>query len=206
MSALITRLMVHCDASSGKRIRWACKQCRGLMMKIFVGYASKEGQSRKIARYVADFAFETGHSIEISDLSDTSELNFDRFDAVLLVAPIHTGHYPKSLIQFVSFNQEQLNALPARFVSVSLAAAGYDAEDWRDLEHIVDDLGEATGWRPIDTKHVAGAYMPSKYDILTGFLMRRILAKRDLTADLSADKEYTDWIDLNAWINSWLNP
>ena len=55
-------------------------------------------------------------------------------------------------------------------------------------------------------KHVAGAYKPSKYDILTGFLMRRILAKKDLTADPAEDKEYTDWIDLNAWINDWLNP
>ena len=48
--------------------------------------------------------------------------------------------------------------------------------------------------------------MPSKYDILTRFIMRRIIAQKDPEANLGADKEYTDWVDLNAWINRWLNP
>lgn len=175
-------------------------------MKVFIGYATKEGQSRRIARHIADFAFDTGHSVEISSLHDASDLDLGRFDTVILIAPIHTGHYPKALSQFVSFYSEQLAQTETRFVSVSLAAAGYDAEDWRGLEHIVDDLREATGWTPSETKHVAGAYMPSKYDILTGFIMRRILASRDPDANLSHDKEYTNWVELNAWINGWLNP
>ncbi len=175
-------------------------------MKMFVGYATKEGQSRKIARHIADFAFDTGHSVEILPLNDTSDLDLDRFDAVVLVAPIHTGHYPKALSQFVSFHSDRLEQKDTRFVSVSLAAADYDAEDWRELDHIVDDFSEATGWTPSETKHVAGAYLPSKYDILTGFIMRRILTKRDPDVNPSEDHEYTDWVELNAWINGWLNP
>lgn len=175
-------------------------------MKLFIGYATKEGQSRTIARHIADFAFDTGHSIEISPLNDSSNLDLDRFNAVVLVAPIHAGHYPKPLSQFVSLNSERLEQTDTRFVSVSLAAAGYDAEEWRGLEQIVEDFSEATGWTPLETRHVAGAYMPSKYDILTGFIMRRILAKKDPDANPSVDKEYTDWVELNAWINGWLNP
>lgn len=174
-------------------------------MKLFIGYATKEGQSRKIARHIADFAFDTGHSIEISSLHDLSDLDSGRFDAVVLVAPIHAGHYPKSLSQFVSFHSEQLEQTDTRFVSVSLAAAGYDAEDWRGLQQIVEDFSEATGWSPPETQHVAGAYMPSKYDVLTGFIMRRIIAKKDPDANPSLDKEYTNWVELNAWINGWLN-
>ena len=175
-------------------------------MKLFIGYATKEGQSRKIARHIADFAFDTGHSIEISTLHELSDLDLERFDAAVLIAPIHAGHYPKPLSEFVSFHSEKLERMDTRFVSVSLAAAGYDAEDWRGLEQIVDDFSEATGWTPSETKQVAGAYMPSKYDILTGFIMRRIIAKKDPDADPSEDKEYTNWVELNAWINGWLNP
>ncbi len=175
-------------------------------MKLFIGYATKEGQSRKIARHIGDFAFDTGHSFEICALGDASELDLGRFDSVLLVAPIHAGHYPKSLSQFVAFNQAQLSQADTRFVSVSLAAAGYDSEDWRGLDHIVRDFCEATGWLPSDIMHVAGAYQPAKYDILTKFLMRRILAKKDPDADPNRDHEYTNWSDLNAWLNGWLNP
>ena len=175
-------------------------------MKLLIGYASKEGQTRKIARHIADLAFDTGHSIEIVALVDASDIEFGRFDAVLLAAPIHAGHYPKALSQFVSFYQDELQNIQSRFVSVSLAAAGHDAEEWRSLEHIADDFSQATGWTPSSTKHVAGAYMPSKYDILTKFIMRRIVSAKDPDASPGEDKEYTDWTDLNASINSWLNP
>ena len=175
-------------------------------MKLFVGYASKEGQARKIARHIADFAFDTGHSVELQAVADDVEVRLERFDAVILTAPIDAGHYPKPFTQFVAAHAETLNPMQARLVTVSLAAAGHDAEDWRSLEQIANDFGQATGWKPIDTKQVAGAYMPSKYDILTRFIMRRIIAQKDPEANLGADKEYTDWVDLNAWINRWLNP
>lgn len=175
-------------------------------MKVFVGYATKEGQSRKIARHIADFAYDTGHSVELQAVADDMDIDFERFDEVILTAPIHAGHYPKSFSNYVSENAETLNSARTRFTSVSLAAAGHDAEDWRSLEHIAHDFEQATGWTPIETKHVAGAYMPSKYDILTRFIMRRIVSQKDPDADLGKDKEYTDWVELNAWINSWLNP
>lgn len=175
-------------------------------MKLFVGYASQEGQSRKIARHIADFAFDTGHSVELQAVAANDDVQLDRFDAVILIAPIHAGHYPKPLSQFVAARAETLNRMQARLVSVSLAAAGHDAEEWRSLEQIANDFGRATRWKPTDTKQVAGAYMPSRYDILTRFIMRRIVSQKDPEANLGADKEYTDWVDLNAWINRWLNP
>lgn len=174
-------------------------------MKLFIGYASKEGQSRKIARHIADLAYDAGHSIEISAVSQARDLDFERFDTAVLIAPIHAGHYPKPLSQFVSNNADQLNRIKARFVSVSLAAAGYDDADWRHLEQIIDDLSKATSWSPYETKHVAGAYKPSEYDVLTRFIMRRIVTEKDPGVPPAEDKEYTDWADLEAWVRDWLN-
>lgn len=175
-------------------------------MKLLIGYTTREGQTRTIARHIADMAFDTGHSVEITALDDADSIKLSRFDAVLLAAPIHAGHYPKALGKFVSDHLADLNERPSRFVSVSLAAAGHDAEEWRSLDHIVDDFSEATGWIAADTKHVAGAYVPSRYDILTRFIMRRIISAKDPDAKPGEDKEYTDWADLNAWVTSWLNP
>ena len=90
------------------------------------------------------------------------------------------------------------------FLSGSLAAAGHDAEEWRALDRIADDMAQATGWTPSQVVHVAGAYAPSRYDVFTRFTMRRIIAEKDPGANLSADKEYTDWAALDAAVESWL--
>lgn len=175
-------------------------------MKLLIGYATKEGQTRNIARHIADLAADTGHAVELLALEDAGQTDLSRFDAAVLAAPIHVGHYPKALGKFIADQAENLDNLPVRFVSVSLAAAGHDAEDWRELDHIVEDFCAATGWTPTETKQVAGAYMPSKYDMFTGFVMRRIVAAKDPGTNLKEDKVYTDWADLNAWVNGWLNP
>jgi len=94
--------------------------------------------------------------------------------------------------------------LPSLFLSVSLAAAGHDSEDWRGLHRILEDFEEATRWTPRRVEQIAGAYLPSKYDVVRRFIMRRIVAARKLEADLDADKEYTDWHALNALIGDWL--
>lgn len=65
------------------------------------------------------------------------------------------------------------------------------------------DLIEATGWSPGQVAHVAGAYQPSKYDLVTRFIMRRIIAEKDPDADLGADGEYTDWTALGALVDAW---
>lgn len=174
-------------------------------MKLLIGYATKEGQTRKISRYIADMAADAGHAVELLALEDADDVALNRFDTILLAAPVHAGHYPKAIISFVSNHSASLTGEKTRFLSVSLAASGHDAEDWRGLDDIVDDFCSATGWTPSETKHVAGAYVPSKYDILTRYIMRRIVSAKDPEANPKEDKEYTDWSDLAAWANGWLN-
>ncbi|AKS44576.1 menaquinone-dependent protoporphyrinogen oxidase [Octadecabacter temperatus] len=172
-------------------------------MKIFVGYASRQGQSCKIAQWSADRFADAGHTVELMSMSDATNLNLNRFDRAVFVASVHSGHYGSSLIDFVSDNDNVLKALPNLLLSVSLAAGGHDPEDWRGLSNIVADLEGATGWAPNAVSHVAGAYVPSKYDLFTKFIMRRIIAQKDPDADLSADHEYTDWNALGGVLDGW---
>jgi len=46
--------------------------------------------------------------------------------------------------------------------------------------------------------------MPSEYDIVTRFIMRRIVAKKDPEADLSEDRDYTDWAALGDLLEGWV--
>lgn len=173
-------------------------------MKLLIGYASREGHTRKIARHVADMLVDAGHSVELLALKDAAGLDLDRFDKILLAAPIHIGHYPKAFVEFVSENAAKLNKMGAGFLSVSLSAAGHDADDWKGLDKILEDLKAATEWAPSLTAQVAGAYLPSQYDVLTRFIMTRILTKHSPNTNLDEDKEFTDWTALQDWTRHWL--
>ena len=174
-------------------------------MKLLIVYGTTQGQTRKIARHILDLLFDAGHSGELLPAADASGLDPTAFDAVFLASSVHAGHYHRDLVSFVEQHAEGLNALPSCFVSVSLAAAGHSPDDWRGLDQIAQDFGYATGWTPSQTLQVAGAYTPSRYDIVTRFVMRRIVAAKDPEADLTAHKEYTDWAALDRDVLSWVN-
>lgn len=173
-------------------------------MKICITYASSEGQTRKIARHVADRLADTGHAVELLPMADAGDLDLARFDRLIAAASLHAGHYQKALAGFVTAQGAGLKGLPTLFLSVSLAAAGHDAEDWKALDNILAEMKEATDWSPSEVEQVAGAYKPSQYNIIERLVMRRIVAKKDPDADLDADREYTDWPALDAVVDGWL--
>lgn len=173
-------------------------------MKVLVAFSTGEGQTRKIARHVADVIADGGHAVELVRLADAEDIDIGRFDRVILAGSVHAGRYQRVLSDFAARQAVALRGKPTLFLSVSLAAAGHDAEDWRGLEHILADFQQATGWRPGRTEQVAGAYMPSRYDLFRRFIMRRIVAGKDPGIDLDADKEYTDWPALDAVVKDWM--
>jgi menaquinone-dependent protoporphyrinogen oxidase len=174
-------------------------------MKLFIGYATSEGQTRKIARHIADSLVDVGHGVELAPLAEVSDIDLSRFDRAVLAGSLHVGHYQKVLSEFAADHVESLAEMPTLLVSVSLAAAGHDAEEWRGLDRILSDFKEATGWEPGTVAQVAGAYTPSQYDVFRRFAMRRIIAAKDPETDLDWDHEYTDWDALDLLIDGWLN-
>jgi menaquinone-dependent protoporphyrinogen oxidase len=172
-------------------------------MKILVAYATTEGQTRKIARFAADRLVDAGHAVELLDLADAGELDLSRFGAAVLAGSIHGGRYQDDLAEFARPRAEALSARPTLFLSVSLSAAGHDAEEWEGIRRIADEFAEQTGWRPDRVEHVAGAFRFGEYDYFKGWMMRRIARERGETVDPEGDTEYTDWAALGAAIDGW---
>lgn len=173
-------------------------------IKVLVVYASSHGQTRKISRWVTDKLVEMDTTVELTDFANAEDVHLDRFDGIILAASVHAGRYQSALSDFILANSQSLNETSTLFISVSLAAAGHEAEDWSGLESLISDLQTATSWTPQNIQQVAGAYLPSKYDIIRRLIMRRILAAKDPTADLDSDREYTDWATLEEGLASWL--
>ncbi|SHH82590.1 flavodoxin domain-containing protein [Marivita hallyeonensis] len=173
-------------------------------MKLFIGYATNEGQTRKIAQYVADRCVDLGHSVEMMGLTDAGSVDLARFDGAVLGGSVHAGHYQRVLSDFAADHVMALDAIPTLMISVSLAASGHEAEDWRALDKILADFKDATQWTPGEVAQVAGAYKPSEYDVFRRFIMRRIIKAKDPEVDPDWDAEFTDWEALDATVTAWL--
>jgi menaquinone-dependent protoporphyrinogen oxidase len=96
-------------------------------MKDLVAYGTTEGQTRKIAGFVADKLRELGDDVKVVDAT-TVEWDFwlGAFDAAVVAASIHSGRYQSSIVQC---HYERLNKMPSLFLSVSLSAANAQDEE-----------------------------------------------------------------------------
>lgn len=174
-------------------------------MRFLIGYSTNEGQTRKISRAIMLQLANESHTVELLKINDDVSIELLNYHRIILLASVHTGHFQKSMTEFFAANADNLATIPTLFLTVSLAAAGHNAEDWRALDKISNDVYKATGFTPNCTAHIAGAYTPSKYDIFRRFIMRRIIAKEAPSLDLELDHEFTNYAELKTVINEWID-
>jgi menaquinone-dependent protoporphyrinogen oxidase len=93
-----------------------------------------------------------------------------------------------------------LNQRPTAFVSVCLAVLNRTPKVDRDLEANLQRFFDETGWKPEESKVVAGALLYTKYPWWKRWMMRRIVAKEHGDVDTSRDYVYTDWDDLEEFV------
>ncbi|MFO1187023.1 MAG: flavodoxin domain-containing protein [Alphaproteobacteria bacterium] len=162
-------------------------------MKILILYATTEGQTRKIAEFVADQL--KGDDVALADAANLRGAHPDpeTFDAAILAASIHAGHYQSSLVHFARENHARLNDMPALFLSVSLSAAGSDPDDLKGIAECAEKFKAATGWSKAEVLQIAGAFRFTKYDFFKSWVMRLIARQKKVKVNPNEDLEFTDW-------------
>jgi len=98
------------------------------MNPILVLYATREGQTRKIAEHLAVTLRSRELPVEVMDAARLpAAFNLASFDAAVLAASIHAGKHEPEMFRFVKEHREELGRMPSAFLSVSLTEA--TAED-----------------------------------------------------------------------------
>lgn len=180
------------------------------MKPIGVFYATREGQTRRVAEHIVTDLRAHGLEAELQDVRHLKpNLAFSDYSAALLAASVHTGNHEREMVQFVKQRGPQLQGMPAAFVSISLSEAGAErvnaapedrARSAANVDDIVQKFFVETGWRPAAVKPVAGALRYSLYNPLIRFIMKRIARKEGADTDTSRDYEYTDWVELDRFV------
>nr|WP_219635444.1 flavodoxin domain-containing protein [Nocardioides ungokensis] len=92
------------------------------MTSICIPYLTSEGQTAKIAEYIADLVIHHDLEAQPVDLKEAPDVDLTAYDGVIVGASIHRGKHDKRLGEFVERNRDVLARIPSAFFSVSLAA------------------------------------------------------------------------------------
>ncbi|WP_421725608.1 flavodoxin domain-containing protein [Bauldia sp.] len=173
-------------------------------MRVLICYGTTEGQTRKIAEFVADIVREKGHEAALFDASDVSALEPSRCQAAILAGSVHMGRYQGALVHHIRDWHERLNGMPSAFISVSLAAAGDDPHGRAEIDETAQKMLRDSGWLPKATLHAAGALRFTQYDFFKRWIMRAIARQHQSDVDVHSDTEYTDWDDVRVFVEDFL--
>jgi menaquinone-dependent protoporphyrinogen oxidase len=181
------------------------------MKPIAILYATREGQTERIADRVAAGLRARGLDAEVKNLRNHADgVQLDDYAAAILAASVHGGRHEPEIVRFVREHRDKLESMPSAFLSVTLSEAGAErpgttpeehARFVTDVREMLDRFFAETGWRPAHVKPVAGALMYSKYNFLIRFVMKRIAKQSGGSTDTSRDHDYTDWVALDHFVD-----
>ena len=168
------------------------------MSKLLVRYGTGEGQTTKVADRIGEVLVRRGHEATVASVADR-DVDPAGYDAVLVGASVHYGKHPRAVKTFVRANRDALSRLPTAFFSVSLSSAEDDPAAEAQAAGYVDEFCESTGWHPDRIGLFGGALRYSEYGFLKRLVMRRIAGEAMPGVDASADAEFTDWHEVEAF-------
>jgi len=173
------------------------------MSRVLILYATREGQTRKVATRIAELMHAGGAAVTLVDAADrtqAAQLNLPDFDLIVIGASMHAGGVEREIVDFVRTNAAAIEAADRQLFLVLLSVATKDAAlrekslaDARSKlsRQIAVDFGEP--------EMIAGALAYSKYRWPIKSIMRRIARQAGGDTDTSRDYEYTDWNQVEAY-------
>lgn len=173
-------------------------------MNVHIIYATTEGHTRQVVRFISDLLAKQGHSVSSFDTESGQERSkIAEFDKVIVAGSVHSGRHQEALELFVYANRDEIQKLPSLFLSVSMAAAFEDSR--KDAKRYVKEFQESTNWKSSSHLLVAGAVKHSDY----GYYEEAALQYGDLAkhafAELKEDKDFTDWDALTDFVVQFIN-
>lgn len=175
------------------------------MQPILVAYATTEGHTRKVAEFIAERLRIRGHRVDLVDVATANALDVTAaYQAAFVGGSVHQHRHQSALLHFLKSNRDWLASLPVALFSVSLAAARDDMDDRLEALRMANDFIDESGLRPLVTRCIAGALKYTQYDYFKRLIMRMISKQHGGSTDTSKDVEYTDWNDVEAFVDEFL--
>jgi menaquinone-dependent protoporphyrinogen oxidase len=170
------------------------------MKSVLVLYWSLRGHTARVSRRICDSIVAAGGRAEMMDLKEAIHegVDWDRYDVVVLGAPVIYGVYDKAILEFVKAQRAQLDAKPNSFFNVSVVART-PAKATVAGNRYMQKFLQVSAWKPRDLKVIAGKVdYPSWrwYDVV---MIQLIMKMTHGPTDRRTVIDYTDWDDVDAY-------
>ena len=164
------------------------------MSRITVVFGTTDGQTAKVARFVADLLGGEGDEVALIDTrAPLPAAPLEGAQGAVLLASVRMGKFQRPLIAFVREHRDELARLPTLFLPVSLSASRPTEAAKREVRKTIARFIDQTGFGPGAIHPVAGALLYSRYGFFTRLAMILISRMAGGDTDTSRDYQYTDW-------------
>jgi menaquinone-dependent protoporphyrinogen oxidase len=173
------------------------------MPRILIIYATREGQTGKVAREIAGHLRQAGADVQLLDAREAipaAQVDVGFFDLLVFGASMHAGGLERELVGFVNARAADIRTKRRSFFLVLLSAATRDPG--LRSQSLADARAKMNAQLQVpfeETEMIAGALKYSRYPLPLRWLMKRIAAKAGGDTDTSRDYEYTDWAQVEAY-------
>ncbi|MDU8925524.1 menaquinone-dependent protoporphyrinogen IX dehydrogenase [Pasteurellaceae bacterium LIM206] len=156
-------------------------------MKTLILYSSRDGQTKKIARFIAE---KIAENVEVRSIFDN--VNWQDFDRIVIGASIRYGHFDRRLYKTLKNNTALLQQKDTAFFGVNLTArkAGKDTPE---TNVYVKKFLRRIIWKPDIAAVFAGALFYPRYNLFDRLMIQLIMKMTGGETDPTTEKEYTDW-------------
>ncbi|MCR9261010.1 MAG: hypothetical protein NXH95_14900 [Pseudomonadaceae bacterium] len=171
------------------------------MKQALILYATREGQTKKVALALAQHFVDLGSAATVHNLQDSIETaDLQNADLLLFGASMHAGGLERELVDFINDQATSITRRPHAFFLVLLSAATAD-QDLREksLSDAQNKVQQQLNVEFDDMEYIAGALRYSKYSRPVRWVMRRIAQQHGENTDTSRDYEYTDWATVKTY-------
>lgn len=172
-------------------------------MTLLVVYESIEGQTQKIALFIAEQARKTGREVRLVNTADKmAAVSFEDTSHVILAAPVHERRHPKAFEVFVGASEPKLKVRKTFMVSVSLKAAFKDGME--DAQDFLTEMKMRTKFEPTEEMLLAGAVRTGSYDYFSSQILQHVVLDGQDSSVGTKDQEFTDWTALSQRVAAFL--
>lgn len=173
--------------------------------RILVVYGTAHGHTAKIAQRIALALRCVGDDVTLVDAGDLPRvLNVGAYDGIIVGSSVNYGRHQRSVRRFVAAHQDELNATPSAFFSVSGAAAGKSRDERTRARRYINAFLHETQWRPAHAAAFGGCVAYTRYNPVLRWWVRRGMAKLGGPTDVSRDHEQTDWAQVRRFVGDFL--
>ncbi|MGZ5278677.1 MAG: flavodoxin domain-containing protein [Pseudobdellovibrionaceae bacterium] len=161
--------------------------------QILIVYASRYGQTEKIASSMQNIFQAQGFDVDICRAKESNTIDLQKYSVVILGSSVYIQRTDAALEKWAAQNQIQLQSKKLGLFTVSLNAATQTAKARQENEKILNRFEMKARMKPAQRAAFIGALNYTKYSPWIRFFMKQISRSSGGPVDTSRDHELTQW-------------